>query len=300
MRQRLIIHIGLHKTGTTFYQRSVWPRWEAVAYAGKPRPKGASSLEAVIRGMDAPVILLSDETLCGSLKRSYLEAHTWPALLLGELEQLRHRYANDYDLGVVISLRRHDAWILSIYKHYLKYGGVESLESFLGLDATPATIPLSDMSFMDRVQRVQDILGVRPFCFFLEETRRQPQRLSMQLARFAGVDAGPQFTQDRLYNEGVNQREASLCRGLNRAIVNPGRRGKGSLERNATRGFSVARRLREMHLLGRGSGELSLPDAAVRKIRAACEPDLAASVGYLCDQRGLEAEAFRRELDLFL
>lgn len=299
MRQRLIIHIGLHKTGTTFYQRSVWPRWNAVAYAGKPRPKGASSLEAVIRGMDAPVILLSDETLGGSLKRSYLEAHTWPALLLGELEQLRQRYADDYDLRVMISLRRHDAWILSIYKHYLKYGGVESLEAFLGLDATPATLPLADMSFMDRIRRVQDVLGTAPFCFFLEEARRQPLRLSAHLAGFAGVDSGPEFTQDRLYNQGVNQREASLCRRLNRMLANPGRRGKGSLKRNATRGFTTARMLRELHLLGAAEA-LSLTVAARVEIRSECEIDLAASVDYLCEQRELDPATYSGELDLHL
>lgn len=299
MRQRLIIHIGLHKTGTTFYQRSVWPRWSAVAYAGKPRPKGATSLEAVIRAMDAPVILLSDETLGGSLKTSYLAAHSWPALLQGELEQLARRYGGDYDIGVMISLRRHDAWILSIYKHYLKYGGVESLDAFLGLEAAPATVDCADMAFMDRIGRVQDILGVTPFCFFLEETRRQPQRLSAQLARFAGVESGPDFTRDRLYNEGVNQREAALCRGLNRVVANPGRRGKGSLARNATRGFTVARRLRELRLLG-AAADLSLTETARQAIRSAFEPDLAASVGYLCAQRGLDPAAFRAELDLRL
>jgi len=300
MRQRLVIHIGLHKTGTTYYQRSVWPGWSGVDYAGKPRPKGAVSLEAVVRDMTGPVILLSDETLGGSLKRSYLDGTRWPELQHSELGALKDRYAEDYDIAVLVSLRRHDAWILSIYKHYLKYGGVETLEDFLGLETTPATIPATDMAFMGKVARVEEILGVRPFCFFLEETRLQPQRLSEQLAQFLGVTSGPDFTRQSLFNEGVNSREASLCRWFNRLSVNPGRRGSAALSRNHTRGFTVARKLRDLGLLGGDGAGLEATNTVAEYVKHQFEPDLNASIDYLCQGRGLEPSAFRDEMQLQL
>jgi hypothetical protein len=300
MRQRLLIHIGLHKTGTTFYQRSVWPNWKGVAYAGKPRPRGATSLQAVIAGMSDPLILLSDETLSGSLKRAYLQGRTWPELQSAALEQVRDRYARHYELSVLVSLRRHDRWILSIYKHYLKYGGVETLEDFLGLGAHAATLPPEHLSYRDRITRVEETLGTRPFCFFLEETRHHPELLSKQLAAFAGVEEGPDFSGGERYNEGVNRREAALCRTVNRVLLNPFRVGKASLRRNGTSGHAIARLIGERGLLGRNSQGLELPPRAAEFLRKRFEDDLAGSVAYLCHGRGLQPDNFRDALDLTL
>jgi len=250
--------------------------------------------------MTEPVILLSDETLGGSLKRSYLAGNCWPRLQYDELIALKKRYADTYDIDVLVSLRRHDAWILSIYKHYLKYGGVETLENFLGLETAPATIPAPDMTFMGKIQRVEEVLGVRPFCFFLEETRLQPQHLSGQLAGFLGVTSGPDFTRQSLFNEGVNRREAALCRWLNRLTVNPGRLGSGALSRNQTRGFTVARQLRDLGLLGRDGAGLTATPAVANHIKQHFGPDLDASVNYLCQRRGLDPTDFRNALRLHL
>ena len=300
MQQRLIIHLGLHKTGTTFYQRAIWPVWRDVSYVGKPRPKDAASLDAVVRGKTDPVLLLSDETLSGSLKGAYLASRSWPDQLEDALQGIKERYSNDYNIRILVSLRRHDAWLLSVYKHYLKYGGVETLESFLGLKRAPATVPAKAMAFVDKLERVEDVLNERPFCFFLEETRVQPGRLSEQLAEFCGVRAGPDFSTHGSFNEGVNQREAALCRFLNRVGVNPGRLGTGALARNATRGFTIAKQLSRIGLLGGDDSPLTVSAAVASHIRQHFTADLDASIAHLCHTRGLCAEQFSEQMQLML
>lgn len=300
MRPRLLIHIGLHKTGTTYYQRSVWPNWKAVAYAGKPRPKNASSLRAAIADIKDPLVFLSDETNSGSLKRAYLQDQTWPQLQSTALENLRDHYQDNYDIAILVSLRRHDRWILSIYKHYLKYGGVETLEDFLGLGASPATIPAQDMLFLNKIRRIEDTLGIKPFCFFLEETRLHPRLLSKHIAEFAGVSTGPVFSQDGRYNEGVNRREATFCRSVNRAILNPRRVGCGSLIRNGTLGHTAAKFCGELGVFGKDAGKLDLTRRAADFVRTHFTDDLVGSVGYLCQGRGLDPDEFQANLDLSL
>jgi hypothetical protein len=67
MPQRLLLHIGLHKTATTYLQKHVWPEWQDIAYAGRPNPPGFASSEKAVFSIDAPVILMSNESSGGSL-----------------------------------------------------------------------------------------------------------------------------------------------------------------------------------------------------------------------------------------
>lgn len=289
MTQKLLLHIGLHKTGTTYFQNAAWPEWKAVGYAGRPVPRGHASSEDAVFSMREPVVLMSNESSGGSLKKSYQKQHKWSELQLVKLEELKRRYAANYEIGVLIGLRSPESWVLSIYKHYLKFGGVETLEGFLGLDGrTPPTLEPEDLLFMPKLRRIKDVLGVEPFVFFLEELRLRPAELSSELARFAGVPEGPDFPQGRTFNEGVNTCEAEICRKINRSLINRGCLGKGWIKRNKTIAFRIARKL-----AGNGNGrgdkaqQLKVSSEATSYIREHTSEDLKAVCRMLDARREL-------------
>ncbi len=299
MPQRLILHIGLHKTGTTYLQESVWQLWEDVGYAGRPTPKGFRTSEEAVFSLTQPVLLMSNESSGGSLKQSYLPGKTWSGLQLAKLQELRELYAGKYELGVFIGLRKPAAWALSIYKHYLKYGGVETFEGFLGLvPGTPATLEPEDFQFMPKIRRIEEVLGVAPFCFFLEEMRSQPEVLSQAMAAYAGVAHGPQFVAGEALNEGVNEAEAEICRKLNRAWINRGCLGKGWIRRNKTTAFALARKSKDLGLL-RGSTEpLGIPPQAREFLAQNSAGDMASMLEFMTTQRGIAAGSLAGALGL--
>lgn len=297
MPQRLILHIGLHKTGTTYLQKSIWPSWDAVGYAGRPTPKGHASSEDAVFSFKDPVILMSNESSGGSLKQSYLPGRSWADLQLKKLAELKKRYAGKYDLGVLIGLRRPDAWALSIYKHYLKYGGVETLDGFLGLEAgTPATLPAEDYQFMPKIRRIEEVLGVSPFCFFLEELKLQPGALSQALATYAGVASGPRFVPGSPLNEGVNEAEAAVCLKLNRNLINRGCLGKGRIGRNKTLGFNLAKKCGAWGFLSQNRQPLAMSPQARAYIGDHTTDDLKAVLAYISAGRGAPVDDLSAKL----
>lgn len=295
MRNRLLLHLGLHKTATTFLQNSVWPHWDAVGYAGRPTPKGFASSEKAVFAMDQPVLLLSNESSGGSLKSSYLKGMMWEGLREKKLTEMKEIYSGKYDVSVIIGLRKPEPWILSLYKHYLKYGGVETLDGFLGLEPeTPPTLPHSDLLNMPKIRQIEEILGVRPFCFFMEEMKAHPDELSDAMAAFAGVSDGPRFTKDSRFNEGVDETEARICLSINRNLVNRGCLGKGYLRRNKTLAFDLARKIRSMRSREQPPVPLSVPEPTAEAIADLTAQDLKDTMHYIADMRGNVAIASKR------
>jgi hypothetical protein len=210
---------------------------------------------------------------------------------LGELNDL---YQGKFDLGVIIGLRHPQAWVLSIYKHYLKYGGVETFDGFLGLvDGTKATMSAEDLRIMPKIRLIEKTLGVTPFCFFMEEIRMRPDTLSKALAKYAGVDRGPSFISSDTPNEGVNQNEARICRKLNRNLVNRGCLGNGWIKRNKTHAFRIAR---SWAALGTGpddSSALEASDQAKAHLHASLDEDLDSTLAFIASQREIATGEMR-------
>ena len=90
-KKKLILHLGLHKTGTTYLQRAVWPRWSGVTYVGKPAPRPFANPWDALDQLPGDTFLLSSEGLTGSLTRSYLQGESWLALCRRNLETLAER-----------------------------------------------------------------------------------------------------------------------------------------------------------------------------------------------------------------
>ena len=64
-RSQMVLHVGLHKTATSFLQRRVFPRLEGIDFAGYP-PMGGQTVKLVARRARPGVpLLMSDENLSG-------------------------------------------------------------------------------------------------------------------------------------------------------------------------------------------------------------------------------------------
>jgi len=150
---QVILHIGLHKTGTKFWQHGVFPRLEGINYVQKNLYErklfdlllNADYLTLCDREKDALRILegylspgkrtlLSDEFFSGNPFFRYINRHSLLLAIKRLLPGAR----------IILSLRGQEAMIDSLYREYIVQGGVKRFEDFV----TP-TIPLhrSVMSF---------------------------------------------------------------------------------------------------------------------------------------------------------
>jgi hypothetical protein len=130
--RKLFIHIGLHKTGTTFLQTSIFNRLKDVHYL---QGNLINEMTIPINGTPRNV-LISSEALSG---RPYVgQPHIKNKTLLC------HRYLDSFNVSVrnmkrifsaaeiIIFVRKHEDFILSFYRHYIKRGGVRKFDEFYG------------------------------------------------------------------------------------------------------------------------------------------------------------------------
>ena len=106
----IIFHIGLHKTGTTFLQRYVFPKLKNVnLFCTDGRPfNGIEDLEK------DKINLISIENLSGSpFSSNEFTRYTI-------MEELAKLYPN---AKIIVTFRNKNSWLKSLYSQYIKTGG---------------------------------------------------------------------------------------------------------------------------------------------------------------------------------
>jgi hypothetical protein len=187
----LYIHVGLHKTGTTFLQRSVFPNWPGVHYVGKPYSD--QFFEPALRDEGIACVLLSNEQFSSppiypdlldpcARKRPWFEQRNVTLLRLKQLFP---------EAGVIMGFRHPVNYCESVYSQYIFRGGAAGLDSFWHPSDMEGCLGLEDVSF-DKLQTVVLDLWSEVFFFDHADLRSRPYDLLWAMAEFMGVDNTPE------------------------------------------------------------------------------------------------------------
>lgn len=257
---QLILHIGLHKTGTTFLQQAVFRHWRGLGYVGRPLQR--DTIRAIAES-SSHAVLFSNESLSGSLIDAYdqRQSGAWIDRQVNQIRRLGQLFPA---AQVMIGFRYQTGWLLSIYKHYLKYGGTRSLDEFLGEDGS-SVLSMDDLRFRPRLEATMEAFPRGVFPFFWEELNMDSRSLYEDMATFLRLDP-PEWekTQGTILNEGVNERQAKLLRHWN--SLSGGLNAGGTLQRLRFRSARVVGGLGP-------SSRLRLPERIRRMIEARLDDD---------------------------
>lgn len=197
----------MHKTGSTFLQRYVFPSIEAVHYLKTPH------LVDLSRCMDSEKLVISSEGLTGIPWRyPGQEKHSWAEDRAIILRNLKTLFPEVY---IIIGFRKHADLIRSLYKQYLHEGGYLRLEEFFNFDQEPIISP-RDLHFKEIIVHLGELFGQRIFSFVFDDLKNG-ERLMEGLTHFLGV---PPITVKKPpgdYNRGVRDIQSRILRVLNRA-----------------------------------------------------------------------------------
>lgn len=231
----LLLHVGLHKTGTTWYQDKVFSREEA----GFAVPWGRMASVAVTEFMlvdpfrfDAKaardriwpagdeargrglVPVLSHEALSSRPHEGRYYAPTVADRLAASFPEAR----------VVIGIREQAGLILSLFRQHVRNGGRESLTQFIGRgDEPPGWAPMCRLPFFEFDRFVgcyQERFGAdRVLVIPIERLRSDGAGVLADLAAFAGVTPSAPLDPGGAANVGWGGRTLELFRFFNRFAV---------------------------------------------------------------------------------
>jgi hypothetical protein len=265
----LTLHIGVHRTGTTFLQGQFFPRLHEIDFLHLKIPcdgkflKNHAALDLpeiraeVERDTDRP-LLVSDE----SLLRPGYGGRSEPGL-----SRLSERFPG---ARIILGFRRQDRYVKSLYNNYLQHGRVLPLRRFFDLEGDEGVVKAEDLEWMRIVRTLRAAGHEEVFVYLQEEFRGNQAGLFADLSEFAGapivtpedVDTGPAYPSS-------SRRRQKLWLFSNRF-----------LSRGRSEGF--LRSLKEVGVVEMLKTPFAdhLPAACLDEIRERFKGDWSATVGY--------------------
>ncbi|MDZ5782462.1 sulfotransferase [Marinococcus luteus] len=232
MRKKVFIHIGFHKTATTFLQQNVYPKLkQEIKYIRKKRIDQElydlrlkrlsdeniytirTNIEAFMHP-DKPV-LISYEGLSGSPFSQKKSKNN-----LKVLEDLRRTFpADTYDTHIIVGVRDQIDLLTSLYVQYLHQGGYKSAKA-LFKDWEDHGI-LDHYHYYRYLQKIEELFG--PDNYYLlqyENFRNDEYGQILQLLQYMGIDRVPKYNRSKL-NRSYGVMQAVIARKLNYFVKTP-------------------------------------------------------------------------------
>ena len=164
--KEIFFHTGLAKTGTTFLQYRVFPKFEGVYYIQRTRYPRAIR---IIRKSSHPRIFLSNEFDL-------------------QFEQEMKKFSAVFpQTRTLVVFRRQDGYIASQYRRYVKNGFRGSFRDFFDLEEDRGFFKKKDLEFIRYIRILEESYRLKPFVFFYEDMRDDPERFILEMASLMKV-----------------------------------------------------------------------------------------------------------------
>ena len=154
LEKDIYFHVGISKTGSTFLQNRVFPRLSKITYI--PTNKYHRVFEE-IKNCGNNKVLVSRE-FDRQLEREVT------------LFSIKHRAATP-----IIVLRKHEEYLASQYKRFVKNGFKGGIEDFFDLDNDKGFFKILHLSFFYQIGVLKEKFEKEPVVLFYEDLRSNPK-----------------------------------------------------------------------------------------------------------------------------
>lgn len=164
--KEVFFHVGLGKVASTYLQYRFFPKLKGIKYIQRTE---YWRYHAAIQSSD---------------ERRFLISREFDRQLETEVRQFSADYPN---AQYIIILRRHDSWIASQYRRFVKNGMYMPFEEFIDLKDDNGFWKIEQMTFHPMLQMVEEISGQRPIVLLYDELRRDPWSFYDKIADCLGA-----------------------------------------------------------------------------------------------------------------
>lgn len=200
--KEIYLHIGLHKTGTSFFQKEIFPKLKDVDVKFKKK-----LIYDMSSYSDKPKVLFTDEDYSVSLPH---QIHKYECM--ETLTNLKKLYP---DAKIIIGLRNKIKWLHSCYYQYVASGG-----GFLSYKKYLEKYEDDILDFVVYLTMIR-LLWKSVYVYNFEDFVDDPDKIVGELCNFMGCEI-PQY-KNRKYNISMNNTQIFLLRLMNRILTLNGR-----------------------------------------------------------------------------
>lgn len=165
-RAEIYFHVGLGKVASTYLQYDVFPKFKNIHYVQRSKYKRFREVE---QKTGAARYLVSRE-----FDRQFEEELRWFA------EMYPHAH-------VIILFRRHDSWIASQYRRFVKNGFNGSFTDFIDLENDEGKWKKPDLYFYPKLVLIEELFENKPLVMFHDELKAGAKAFIDRIAAFIGA-----------------------------------------------------------------------------------------------------------------
>ncbi|PHN01494.1 sulfotransferase domain-containing protein [Flavilitoribacter nigricans] len=212
----IIIHLGLHKTGSTFFQKNVFKSFDGWHYIDRTDleqfkfyvlntsefnfslNRAYSIFINLFSNNSCPErVIISDEEFCGM-----------PYMGAIDRKIIANRLINIFkkdELKFFLVLREQQALLKSLYLQYIKTGGTANPVEFMNFGKQPLLINSNYFLFYEYLSFLEDRIGEQNvLCLLFEEFSDSPYTFFKKVADFIDIEFNYEETEKSVKNFSIN------------------------------------------------------------------------------------------------
>jgi glycosyltransferase involved in cell wall biosynthesis len=161
----IYFHVGTSKTGTTFLQHRIFKHFKGLHYVAK---RNRQALKYMAK-KPYQRYLVSDE-----FDRQFER-------------EVTHFAQHHPQATPIIVFRKHEGYIASQYRRFVKNGYLGSFTEFLDLKNDQGFFKIKHLNYMYQVRFLEDHFTPKPIVLFYEDLRKNPVAFIERLAEYVGA-----------------------------------------------------------------------------------------------------------------
>jgi len=168
--KEIYFHVGTGKTGTTYLQYKVFPKFKGIYYIQRTKYKKSKKIIAKTN------------------YEKYLISREFDQQLEDEIRW----FSRDYpDTTPIIVFRRHDSYIASQYRRFVKNGFTGSFKDFFDLENDNGFFKKKDLDYFSQIKLLEKYFTKKPIVLFYEDFKEDPINFIKTLSDQIGASFNP-------------------------------------------------------------------------------------------------------------
>lgn len=190
---KIYYHLGMGKVASTFLQYRFFPFLKGVKYLQRTKhQKYAEMIQADPHG----TYLLSREND-------------------RQLEREVAKFAEHYtDVRTILIFRRHDSWLASQYRRFVKNGLTVSYEEFIDLDNNEGHWDQRELNFYSKIEVIEKYFDHKPLVLFYDDLQEDSEKFMKRIADYCGASYNPEDINQKAKHKSYEEKQLKFMRSF--------------------------------------------------------------------------------------
>ncbi len=194
-KNKVYFHLGYPKVASTFLQKEIFPHLSNVKFHKKHRFSRYKELDP------------------GHLRENHLFSSEKDYNLEEAADDIIEHITQ---AKFILFLRRHDKWILSRYKYYIRKHGSKEFHEFFDLKDNKGIWKHEDLFYRNKIAHLEKISQHPPLILTLDALKNKPEQVFTKIEEYTGSKISEKANKDNVINRAFSLKQLLILRKFNR------------------------------------------------------------------------------------